>query len=213
MTLLLSLLFACQGDTESGFSTYGNSSIDTDSLTEPVVGDGESSSGDVNPVVSGMDGYFVADSNGIALEMHIYVTTHKMTCWTVCSATIRGESAESTELDIDGETVLVEEGELTFFILDIDETSTYDVSVTVYDEASNPSETYSTQVTPSEWELDGEGSRQVFVLGEDIPLFFHWYSLMFWAEDGAPMNICPNRLITCIQYEEVGFGEVFDGCK
>ena len=61
-----------------------------------------------------------------------------------------GEFSESTEVDIDGETVLVEEGELTFFIGEVDETGTYDVSVTVYDEASNPSEIYSTQVSPSE---------------------------------------------------------------
>ena len=84
-----------------------------------------------------MDGYFVADSNGIALEMHIYVTDPQDD---LLNGMLEvdyqwGESAESTEMDIDGETVLVEEGELTFFILDIDETSTYDVSVTVYDEA------------------------------------------------------------------------------
>ena len=154
MTLMLSLFLACQGDTESGFSTSGNSSIDTDSLTESTggSGDGESSSGNVNPVISGMDGYFVADSNGIALEMHIYVTDPQDD---LLNGMIEvdyqwGESAESTEIEIDGETVLVEEGELTFFILDIDETSTYDVSVTVYDEASNPSEIYSTQISPSE---------------------------------------------------------------
>ena len=153
MTLLLSLLFACQGDTESGFSTYGNNTIDTDALTESTgSGNGEDSSNSVNPVISGMDGYFVADANGIALEMHIYVTDPQ-------DDLLNGmlevdyqweESSESTEMDIDGETVLVEEGELTFFISDIEETTTYDVSVTVYDEASNPSQVYSTQVLPPE---------------------------------------------------------------
>ena len=153
MTLLLSLLFACQGDTESGFSTYGNNTVDTDALTESTgSGGGEDSSNSVNPVISGMDGYFVADANGIALEMHIYVTDPQ-------DDLLNGmlevdyqweESSESTEMDIDGETVLVEEGELTFFISDIEETTTYDVSVTVYDEASNPSQVYSTQVLPPE---------------------------------------------------------------
>ena len=153
-TIDLSLFLACQSDTESGFSTSGNSSIDTDSLTESTggSGDGESSSGDVNPVVSGMDGYFVADSNGIALEMHIYVTDPQDD---LLNGMLEvdyqwGDSAESTEIDIDGETVLVEEGELTFFISDVDDSSTYDVSITVYDEASNPSEIYSTQIVPSE---------------------------------------------------------------
>ena len=153
MTLLLSLLFACQGDTESGFSTSGNNTIDTDSLTESTgSGDADDSSNSVNPVVSGMDGYFVADENGVALEMHIYVTDPQ-------DDLLNGmlevdyqweESSESTQMDIDGETVLVEEGELTFFISDIEETTTYDVSVTVYDEASNPSQVYSTQVLPPE---------------------------------------------------------------
>ena len=111
MTLMLSLFLACQGDTESGFSTSGNSSIDTDSLTESTggSGDGESSSGNVNPVISGMDGYFVADSNGIALEMHIYVTDPQDD---LLNGMIEvdyqwGESAESSEIEIDGETVLV----------------------------------------------------------------------------------------------------------
>lgn len=153
MTLLLSLLFACQGDTESGFSTSGNNTIDTDSLTESTgSGDADDSSNSVNPVVSGMDGYFVADENGVALEMHIYVTDPQ-------DDLLNGmlevdyqweESSESTQMNIDGETVLVEEGELTFFISDIEETTTYDVSVTVYDEASNPSQVYSTQVSPPE---------------------------------------------------------------
>lgn len=153
MTLLLSLLFACQGDTESGFSTSGNNTIDTDSLTESTgSGNADDSSNSVNPVISGMDGYFVADANGIAIEMHIYVTDPQDD---LLNGTIEvdyqaGDYSESTEMDIDGETVLVEEGELTFFILDVDETDTYDVSVTVYDEASNPSEIYSTQVAPSE---------------------------------------------------------------
>ena len=153
MTLLLSLLFACQGDTESGFSTYGNNTIDTDALTESTgSGHGEDSSNSVNPVISGMDGYFVADANGIALEMHIYVSDPQDD---LLNGMLEvdyqwGESAESTEMDIDGETVLVEEGELTFFISDIEETTTYDVSVTVYDEASNPSQVYSTQVSPPE---------------------------------------------------------------
>lgn len=153
MTLLLSLLFACQGDTESGFSTYGNNTIDTDALTESTgSGNGEDSSNSVNPVISGMDGYFVADANGIALEMHIYVSDPQDD---LLNGMLEvdyqwGESAESTEMDIDGETVLVEEGELTFFISDIEETTTYDVSVTVYDEASNPSQVYSTQVSPPE---------------------------------------------------------------
>lgn len=153
MTLLLSLLFACQGDTESGFSTYGNNTIDTDALNESTgSGNAEDSSNNVNPVISGMDGYFVADANGIALEMHIYVTDPQ-------DDLLNGmlevdyqweESSESTEMDIDGDTVLVEEGELTFFIVNIEETTTYDVSVTVYDEASNPSQVYSTQVLPPE---------------------------------------------------------------
>ena len=153
MTLLLSLLFACQGDTESGFSTYGNNTIDTDALNESTgSGNAEDSSNNVNPVISGMDGYFVADANGIALEMHIYVTDPQ-------DDLLNGmlevdyqweESSESTEMDIDGDTVLVEEGELTFFIVNIEETTTYDVSVTVYDEASNPSQVYSSQVLPPE---------------------------------------------------------------
>ena len=153
MTLLLSLLFACQGDTESGFSTSGNNTIDTDSLTESTgSGNADDSSNSVNPIISGMDGYFVADTNGIALEMHIYVTDPQED---LLNGTIEvdyqaGDYSESTEMAIDGETVLVEEGELTFFILDVDETETYDVSVTVYDEASNPSQVYSTQVLPPE---------------------------------------------------------------
>lgn len=152
MTLSFSLLFACQGNTESGFSTSGNNTIDTDSLTEST-GSGEADdSNSVNPVISGMDGYFVADADGIALEMHVYVTDPQ-------DDLLNGllevdyqwsEYSESTEIDIDGETVLVEEGELTFFIAGIEETTTYDVSVTVYDEASNPSQVYSTQVLPPE---------------------------------------------------------------
>ena len=157
MTLLLSLFFACQGDTESGFSTSGNNTNDTDALTDSTEGgsgDASDSENSVNPLISGMDGYFVADANGIALEMHVYVTDPQ---GDLLNGMLEvdyqwgdGESAESTEIDIDGEAVLVEEGELTFFIGEVDETSTYDVSVTVYDEASNPSEIYSTQVSPSE---------------------------------------------------------------
>lgn len=154
MTLMLSLFFACQGDTESGFSTSGNNTIDTDSLTsntESGSGDGSSSSNSVNPVISGMDGYFVADESGVSLEMHIYVTDPQDD---LLNGLLEvdyqwGDSAESREIDIDGETVLIEEGELTFFILDV-QTDTYDVSVTVYDEASNPSQVYSTQITPPE---------------------------------------------------------------
>ena len=41
MTLLFTLFFACQGDTESGFfSTSGNNTVDTDSLTGNT-GDGQ----------------------------------------------------------------------------------------------------------------------------------------------------------------------------
>ena len=157
MTLLLSLFFACQEDAESGFSTSGNNTIDTDALTDNTEGgsgDASDSSNSVNPLISGLDGYFVADENGIALEMHVYVTDPQGDLLNgmleVDYQWGEGASAESTELDIDGELVLVEEGELTFFIGDVDETSTYDISVTVYDEASNPSEIYSTQVSPSE---------------------------------------------------------------
>ena len=154
MTLLISLFFACQGDTESGFSTSGNNTIDTDVLTDSTDGDASGSTNSVNPVISGMEGYFVADSNGIALEMHVYVTDPQDDLLNgmleVDYQWGEGEFSESAEVDIDGETVLVEEGELTFFIGEVDETGTYDVSVTVYDEASNPSEIYSTQVSPSE---------------------------------------------------------------
>ena len=55
MTLLLSLLFACQGDTESGFSTSGNNTIDTDALTDSTEGgsgDASGSTNSVNPVIS-----------------------------------------------------------------------------------------------------------------------------------------------------------------
>ena len=157
MTLLFTLFFACQGDTESGFSTSGNNTVDTDSLTGST-GDGtgsESGSGSsnsVNPVISGMDGMFVESDNGTAIEMHIYVTDPQDD---LLNGMLEvdyqwGDDAESVEVDIDGEMVLVEEGELTFVIPEADGTTTYEISVTVYDEANNPSEIASTQVNPAE---------------------------------------------------------------
>ena len=153
MTLLLPLFFACQADTESGFSTSGNNTIDTDSLTDNTGGGSGDTTSSVNPVISGMAGYFVADENGVALEMHIYVTDPQDD---LLNGMLEvdyqwGDSSEwiPIQLDIDGETVLVEEGELTFVIPDV-ETDTYEVAVTVYDEASNPSEVYSVQVVSPE---------------------------------------------------------------
>ena len=117
---------------------------------------------------------------------------------------------------------MVEEGELTFFILDIDETSTYDVSVTVYDEASNPSEIYSTQVISiRECNVDafitnGEWQSSNLFWGKDV---FSILSLIVVGcsfeqkTEQSYEHLSGTRLITCIQYEEVGFGEVFDGCK
>ena len=95
---------------------------------------------------------FVETDNGTSIEMHIYVTDPQ-------DDLLNGflevdyqwdENAESVEVDIDGEMVLVEEGELTFIIPEADGSSTYEVSVTVYDEASNPSEIATAQITPTE---------------------------------------------------------------
>lgn len=157
MTLLFTLFVACQGETESGFSTSGNETVDTESLTGST-GDGsgsESGSGSsnsVNPVVSGLDGMFVDTDNGTAIEMHIYVTDPQDD---LLNGMLEvdyqwGDDAESVEVDIDGEMVLVEEGELTFLIPQADDSSTYEVSVTVYDEAGNPSEISTTQIAPTE---------------------------------------------------------------
>jgi hypothetical protein len=155
MTLLFSLFLACKGDSSSGFSTSGNASVNPDSITGSTDGGSSGSSNDensVNPVVSGMDGSFVSDTDGTMLEMHIYVEDPQDDLlngfleidyqW--------GDSADSAQMDIDGENVLVEAGELTFFIPDVDDTYTYEVFVTVYDEASNPSEQSSTEVLPAE---------------------------------------------------------------
>lgn len=158
MMLLFTLFFACQEDTESGFSTSGNNSVDTDSITGST-GDGSGSesgggsANSVNPVVSGLDGMFIDTDNGIAIEMHIYVTDPQDD---LLNGMLEvdyqwGDAAESVEVDIDGEMVLVEDGELTFLIPEADGTSTYEVSVTVYDEASNPSDIASTQVVPAEY--------------------------------------------------------------
>ena len=155
MTLLLSLFLACSGDSDSTFSSAGNTTVDPDSLTGSTEGGsdgGSSSDGGVNPVISGMDGAFVELDDGMAIEMHIYVDDAQDD---LLNGTLEvdyqwDDSSESAELTIDGETVLVEEGELTFFISDVDETATYEVFVTVYDEASNPSDQASTEVLPAE---------------------------------------------------------------
>ena len=157
MTFLITLFFACQGETESGFSTSGNNTVDTDSLSGST-GEGSGSesgagsSNSVNPVVSGLSGMFVDSENGTAIEMHVYVTDPQDD---LLNGMLEvdyqwGDDAESVEIDIDGEMVLVEEGELTFLIPEADDTSTYEVSVTVYDEASNPSEIVTAQVTQAE---------------------------------------------------------------
>ena len=157
MTFLFTLFFACQGDTESGFSTSGNNTVDTESITGSTgenseSGSGSGSSNSVNPLVSGLDGMFVDSDNGPAIEMHVYVTDPQDD---LLNGMLEvdyqwGDDAESVEVDIDGEMVLVEEGELTFLIPGADDTSTYEVSVTVYDEAGNPSEIATTQIAPTE---------------------------------------------------------------
>ena len=155
MTLLLSFFLACQGDSDSTFSSAGNTTVDPDSLTGSTEG-GESSEsssdGGVNPVISGMEGLFVEQDDGMAIEMHIYVDDAQDDLLNgILEVDYQwGDDSDSAEIDIDGENVLVEEGELTFFISNVDETSTYEIFVTVYDEASNPSDQASAEVIPAE---------------------------------------------------------------
>ena len=105
----------------------------------------------LNPVVSGMDGAFVNDDNGVSLEMHVYVDDPQ---GDVLNGLLEvdyqwGENTGSTQMDIDGGIVLIEPGEVTFFILDVDDTSPYEVFVTVYDEQRNSSEEVSTEILPA----------------------------------------------------------------
>ena len=153
MTLMFSLLFPCQSDTESGFSTSGNTTVNPDSLTGST--DEGSTEGSnptsLNPVVSGLDGSFVEDETGVVLEMHVYVEDPQ---GDILNGMLEvdyqwGDNTDSTQMDIDGGTVLIEEGEVTFFILDVDDTSTYEVFVTVYDEQRNSSEEVSAEILPA----------------------------------------------------------------
>ncbi len=154
MTLFFALLFGCQSENNDGFSTSGNTTVNPDSLTGSTDGDGSggSTSSDVNPVISGMDGLFADDENGAILEMHVYVEDPQDD---LLNGLLEvdyqwGDQTDSTQLDIDGEMVMVEEGELTFIISDVDDSSPYEVFVTVYDEQGNPSDQASTEVLPAE---------------------------------------------------------------
>ncbi len=148
-------LLACQSDSDDGFSTSGNTTVNPDSLTGSNDGEsngGSSSENEVNPVISGMDGAFVDDGNGMMLEMHVYVEDPQddlLNGWLEVDYQWNDQS-DSGQMDIDGESVLVETGELTFLIPDVDETSPYEVFVTVYDEQGNPSEQSSVEVLPAE---------------------------------------------------------------
>ena len=153
MTLIFSLFFACQSDTESGFSTSGNTNVNPDSLTGGTDEESTDPSNptSLNPVVSGMDGSFVEDDNGLSLEMHVYVEDPQ---GDILNGMLEvdyqwGDNTGSTQMDIDGGIVLIEAGEVTFFILDVDDTSSYEVFVTVYDEQRNSSEEVSAEILPA----------------------------------------------------------------
>lgn len=155
MVWIFGLLMACQSDSNNGFSTTGTDTVNPDSVTTGSDGDGNdgssSSSGGVNPVITGMEGFFVDVDGEILLEMHIFVEDAQDDLlngyleidynW--------GDQSESLQQEIDGDAVVVETGELTFFISDVEATETYEVFVTVYDEPGNPSEQASAEVEPS----------------------------------------------------------------
>lgn len=159
MVWIFGLLVACQSDNSSGFSTTGTDNIDPDSVvTGTGSGDSETdsetgtSSGGVNPVISAMDGFFVDVGGEILLEMHVFVEDEQddlLNGYLEIDYTW-GDQGESLQQEIDGDAVVVETGELTFFIPEVDAQEEHEVFLTVYDEAGNPSEQASTKVSPFE---------------------------------------------------------------
>ena len=154
MTLLLGILFACHPDDNTGFSSTGSSTVDPSTLP---TGDG-SDNGEVEytgeaPQISYMNGQFVfSDEGNIDLEAHIFVVDPQDD---LLNGTIQvrydwADQSESLELPIDGETVLVETGELTFLIPNVIGTQTYQLYVTVYDEQGNASDEANAAVAPTE---------------------------------------------------------------
>ena len=153
MTLLLGILFACQPDDTTGFSSTGSSTVDPSNLP---TGDGESNGGEfssVDPQISFMNGQFVYDESGNAsIEMHVFVVDPQDDLLNGVIDLQYGwaDQTETEQLDIDGDTVLVETGELTFVIPDVIADQTYQVFVTVYDEQGNSSGQSNAAVAPSE---------------------------------------------------------------
>ena len=150
MTLLWSILLACQPETTYDFSTSGNNSVRPNgSLTgRDDTEDGTTEA--VNPVISAVSGFFFEDAGKAMIEMHVFVLDPQDD---LLNGSIEldfswGDQSESTSLSIDGDTVVVETGEITFWIEDVDMTATYDVFVTVFDEVGNPSEQMTAQVSP-----------------------------------------------------------------
>lgn len=155
MVWIFGLLMACQSESNDGFSTTGTDTVNPDSVVTGSNdggndGGSSSSSGGVNPVISGMEGFFVDMDGEIFLEMHIFVEDDQDDLlngymeidynW--------GDQSASLQQEIDGDAVLVETGELSFFLSEVDAQEKHEVFVTVYDEAGNPSEQSSVEVEP-----------------------------------------------------------------
>ena len=157
MVWIFGLLLACQSESNNGFSTTGTDTVNPDTVVTGSDNGGNedgssSSSGGVNPVITGMDGFFVDIDGEILLEVHIFVEDDQDDLlngyleidynW--------GDQSESLQQEIDGDAVLVETGELSFFIDGVESQEKHEVFVTVYDEAGNPSEQASVEVEPFE---------------------------------------------------------------
>ena len=154
---LFGLLVACQSEDNSGFSTNGTDTVNPSSIVtgSDDDGSGTASNGDlngVNPIVSGLDAFFIDLEGDTFVEVHVFVDDAQDDLMNGALEVdyTWGDQTASMELSIDGDSVLVETGELTFLISDVDSGSTYEIFVTVYDEAGNPSEPVSGEVSPVE---------------------------------------------------------------
>ncbi len=152
MSVLLGIMLACQTE-DSGFSSLGNSTVDPGGVS---TGQGSDTDGDfsgVNPQISFINGQFIFDEEDAAsMEIHVFVVDPQDDLLNGSLDVNFGwaDQNEAVQMEIDGEAVLVETGELTFVIPEVISTETYQVFVTVYDEQGNASGEANTAVAPSE---------------------------------------------------------------
>lgn len=153
--MISSIVWGC-GDKNQGFGVSTGSTTTTDPSPFDTTEDTNNSDGtdtvetDVDsPTISNVLAYFASKPDGtniIQVEMECDDPNDDILHGVVTVDYVSDTDSDSLRIDIDGNTTVFSEGILVFAFGNVDITESYDMQITLFDEANHPSNTVSASV-------------------------------------------------------------------